>query len=89
MFVVSVLGTVLLLTTTLPTPHTNSLSSVLSAQTIDLKSSDWPVFLGPHQSGISSETNLIDHFPEEGPPLLWEKRLERGCSTPFRFSEIA
>lgn len=33
---------------------------------------DWPQFLGPHRNGISSETGLIDSFPNSGPPLLWK-----------------
>lgn len=32
---------------------------------------DWPQFLGPTRDGISSETGLIDSFPESGPKQLW------------------
>ncbi|GAB4153151.1 MAG: PQQ-like beta-propeller repeat protein [Planctomycetaceae bacterium] len=37
----------------------------------DGKQSGWPQFLGPHRNGVSSETGLIDSFPESGPKLLW------------------
>jgi outer membrane protein assembly factor BamB len=32
---------------------------------------NWPQFLGPDRNGISSETGLIDRFPETGPVELW------------------
>lgn len=33
--------------------------------------SDWPQFLGPARTGISSETGLIDRWPEAGPKVVW------------------
>lgn len=33
---------------------------------------DWPRFLGPNHDAHSSETGLLRHFPENGPPVLWE-----------------
>lgn len=44
--------------------------------------SDWPQFLGPTANGISTETNLIDSFPQDGPPLLWKKAIGTGYSAP-------
>lgn len=32
---------------------------------------DWPQFLGPQRNGISSETGLLDEFPDGGPNVLW------------------
>ncbi len=43
---------------------------------------DWPHFLGPRGNGISSETGLIDKWPVEGPPLIWEKTVGTGYSAP-------
>lgn len=43
---------------------------------------DWPQFLGPNANGISAEKNLVDAFPDEGPPLLWEKDVGTGYSAP-------
>jgi hypothetical protein len=43
---------------------------------------DWPRFLGPNGDGTSSETGLIDRFPEGGPPLVWEKDIGSGYSAP-------
>lgn len=32
---------------------------------------DWPQFLGPARNGISSETDLIDEWPADGPKEVW------------------
>src|SRR5688572_9033150 len=32
---------------------------------------DWPQFLGPNRSGISSETGLIAQWPADGPKEVW------------------
>ena len=34
---------------------------------------DWPRFLGLKETGVSGETGLLEKWPENGPPLLWEK----------------
>ncbi len=31
----------------------------------------WPAFQGPQGDNISTETGLLQQWPEEGPPLLW------------------
>lgn len=56
--------------------------SSLQAQPPSVKTGDWPYFLGPEQTGISAETGLIDDFPRQGPPLLWEKKIGTGYSAP-------
>lgn len=43
---------------------------------------DWPVFLGPHGTGESDETGLLDEWPKDGPQILWEKRIGKGYSSP-------
>ena len=43
---------------------------------------DWPCFLGPHGNDISDETGLLDRWPTNGPPLLWEKKIGTGYSAP-------
>lgn len=32
---------------------------------------EWPQFLGPQRSGISSETGLLDRWPADGPKEAW------------------
>lgn len=43
---------------------------------------DWPRFLGPTQFGISTETGLLAKWPENGPPMIWEKKVGSGYSAP-------
>jgi len=40
------------------------------------------MFLGPHGTGVSGETDLLDKWPAGGPPLLWEKNVGAGYSAP-------
>jgi outer membrane protein assembly factor BamB len=43
---------------------------------------DWPQFLGPHANGLSDETGLLDKWPTNGPPLVWEKKIGTGYGAP-------
>jgi outer membrane protein assembly factor BamB len=40
----------------------------------------WPSIRGSAWNGISSESNLVDHWPKEGPPVLWTRELGQGYS---------
>lgn len=33
---------------------------------------NWPQFRGPNRDGISTETGLLQQWPESGPPLMWK-----------------
>lgn len=50
--------------------------------------SDWPRFLGPTANNISTETGLLDRWPTNGPPLLWEKSVGAGYSAPSVRGEL-
>jgi len=50
--------------------------------TAALFAEDWPRFLGPRANGISSETGLLDKWPSNGPPVLWETRIGTGYGAP-------
>ena len=43
-----------------------------------LSAGDWPQFQGPERTGVSSEKGLARSFPEGGPKVLWEAKLEKG-----------
>jgi outer membrane protein assembly factor BamB len=44
---------------------------------------DWPQWRGPERQAISRETGLLQSWPANGPPLLWEARnLGGGYSAP-------
>jgi outer membrane protein assembly factor BamB len=52
-------------------------SAILSAQ-----AHDWPRFLGPRGDNSSQETGLLEKFPTNGVPILWEKAIGTGYSAP-------
>ena len=57
-------------------------SAVLAAASAAL-AADWPQWRGPDRNGISNETGLLDEWPEQGPPRLWQiTDLGEGYSTP-------
>jgi outer membrane protein assembly factor BamB len=43
---------------------------------------DWPQFLGPRGDNTSRETGLLDKFPKDGPPLIWQRDIGTGYSAP-------
>ncbi|MEW6305147.1 MAG: PQQ-binding-like beta-propeller repeat protein [Verrucomicrobiota bacterium] len=47
-----------------------------------LRAEDWPQFLGPRANGTSTETGLLDKWPEKGPPEVWSKSIGTGYSAP-------
>ena len=43
---------------------------------------DWPQWRGPNRDGVSSETGLLQQWPQAGPPLAWKATgLGGGFST--------
>lgn len=50
---------------------------------------DWPQFLGPHRNSVSAETGLVEKFPANGLPLIWEKEIGTGyCAPSIRDSKL-
>jgi outer membrane protein assembly factor BamB len=47
------------------------LSSTAIAQDAAPKN-EWPQFLGPARNGISSETGLLNEWPQDGPKVTWK-----------------
>jgi outer membrane protein assembly factor BamB len=44
---------------------------------------DWPQWRGPERTGISHETDLLETWPKDGPPLVWKvSGLGGGYTTP-------
>lgn len=50
-------------------PPSDMPSADATAQTA--KSGEWPTWRGPNRDGLSSETDLLSEWPQDGPPLLW------------------
>jgi outer membrane protein assembly factor BamB len=53
-----------------------------SAPVKDSADEDWPQFLGPRANGVSRETGLLDRWPTNGPPLVWERKIGAGYGAP-------
>jgi outer membrane protein assembly factor BamB len=49
---------------------------------VTARASDWPQFLGPTRNGVYPGTNLAATWPNEGPPVLWQKPVGQGFSGP-------
>ena len=49
---------------------------------------DWPQFLGPGANGVSRETGLLDQWPTNGPPLLWDVKIGTGYGAPSARGEL-
>ena len=52
--------------------------TLISINLLSTAWADWPHFQGPHRTGVSHETGLLRSFPEDGPRLLWETKLQQG-----------
>jgi outer membrane protein assembly factor BamB len=48
----------------------------------DRRGEDWPVFLGPHGTGVCNETEWLKTWPEGGLKIAWSKRIGTGYSAP-------
>lgn len=53
---------------------------VLSLIGWSLSAADWPQYRGANRDGRSSETGLLDTWPESGPEVLWRAQLGSGYS---------
>lgn len=45
---------------------------LLQAAWVPAAPMDWPQWRGPERNGMSTDTNLLDGWPEGGPPLAWK-----------------
>ncbi|MBL8814702.1 MAG: PQQ-binding-like beta-propeller repeat protein [Planctomyces sp.] len=49
---------------------------------------DWPWFLGPRHTGVSSETDLQPDFSKGAPEVIWKQRVGTGYSAPSVLGEV-
>ena len=50
--------------------------------TLTAFAADWPEFLGPQRDNTSPETGLLNQWPSEGPPIVWQRDIGTGYSAP-------
>jgi len=48
----------------------------------DSRSEDCPQFLGPNRDRISNESGLLDRWPTNGVPVVWDKNIGTGYGAP-------
>ena len=53
-------------------PALVALSAALAAATA--LATDWPTFRGAARTALAPDTNLLETWPEAGPPLVWETK---------------
>ena len=61
---------------------TRSLGLVLLAGVTSLGASDWPQLLGPTRDAVYAGPLLAEHWPNEGPPVVWKLDVGEGYSSP-------
>ena len=44
----------------------------VAGPTLSAWAADWPTFRGPGRTGVAPDTDLLESWPAEGPPLVWE-----------------
>jgi outer membrane protein assembly factor BamB len=43
---------------------------------------EWPQILGPARNGIAQNEQLTDHWPADGPPVVWQHKVGSGYAGP-------
>ncbi len=57
-------------------------AGLTAAPLTNVREGDWPQWRGPNRDNVSTETGLLDKWPEDGPALAWKgKNLGSGFSS--------
>lgn len=65
-----------------PAPRGKAVRSPLKTGLAKVEVGDWPQYHGPNRDNISAETDLLDRWPADGPPLAWKSHgLGEGYSS--------
>ncbi len=51
------------------------------AMLVGARGDDWTFFRGPHYNGHGDDQQLAEHWPAEGPPVLWTREAGTGYSS--------
>lgn len=49
---------------------------------LQVRSDDWPQWMGPQRDGIWRETGILEKFPAGGPKVLWRSKVSWGYAGP-------
>jgi outer membrane protein assembly factor BamB len=61
---------------------TIALVAFLSLTPLIAHADDWPHWMGPQRDNVWREDNLLEQFPEAGPPVIWRTPLAGGYAGP-------
>jgi outer membrane protein assembly factor BamB len=62
-----------------------STSAVLCAAALGASNEEWPKWLGPNGTNISTDAGISARWPEAGPRKVWEQKVGLGYSSPIGF----
>jgi outer membrane protein assembly factor BamB len=54
----------------------------ITAAAVPAFANDWPQFLGPTRNGTYTGPALTASWPKNGPPILWQRKVDQGFSGP-------
>ncbi len=55
---------------------------IFGSACLNISAADWPQLLGPSRNGASKETNLASAWSQEGPSVLWRRKVGQGFASP-------
>lgn len=55
---------------------------VLCVSALQVSADDWPQWMGPQRDNVWREAGIVDHFPADGPPVVWRAPISGGYSGP-------
>lgn len=59
-----------------------SLVILVTLLSVPAHAEDWPGWLGQQRDGVWRETGILESFPEDGPTIVWRKKIGTGYSGP-------
>ncbi len=64
-------------------PALHPRGTLLAAACVLLTGADWPTFRGANRTAVAPDTDLLEAWPADGPPLVWETAgAGRGYASP-------
>lgn len=58
------------------------IAAVSMCMALAVRASDWPGFLGPQGTSVSTEKGIITPWPKAGPRIVWHKKIGTGYAAP-------
>ena len=59
-----------------------ALTLLACSSAAQVRADDWPQWMGPHRDGVWRESEIVDAFPSDGPPIRWRVKIGGGYAGP-------